>query len=845
MKEPEPKKPAQTVDAMAVDVLPETAAGGVDDSLAGGGRHKLPPEELQRFDPRKIIGLVFAYWWLILLFVLLGAGGGAAYCVLGTPKFRAACQYQIFTEWALSMGVETSLEQRTRQMDRQITILKSDILRQRVRNKLAPEWENRIPTLEVVVEVVQDRRRPVLSIVVDSVDQDYGVAFLREVVAGYEEIRRLEEMEATERSLRSLRIEKDRLANELQDGRERLRDFQQRHNIKISQVRSQYEETRLQNIMARLNSLRMESSMIEMQLAALQSANAATIHDVIALNLETHALTNPGLGAGAGAATSGGERPAALAAGSDLPGADGQPTAGGAESMRLPTAILGGSGHGRNWEVYEESLARLEASYHEKLKHYKPSHPAMDDLKQRISRVKKDIEFESELAKRRLQARYDALKIQQEALDTTVSTWRDDINRLSIAEAAEYGSIQGEVARLSGLVNQLSNRIIDVASKSTESVITQLIAAPTARGQVWPKPLLVMGGATGGAAALGAALAFALFFFDTRFTDAVALEHRLQLPFISGIPRWERVIKDLDPDVSIVMDKEHPNAVSESYRCLRVNLERYMGEKRGYSLMLTSADAGEGKSITTANLGIAFAWTGRKVLMLDADLRRPNLHNAMGIKSSQVGFSQFLLNEVEDWHMLVEKTDFPNVDLIQAGRFVLEAPELCSPARLRELLTEMAKEYDLIILDTAPVGRIVDTAIMARGCDGIMFVSLHGKTSVPAMRHSLKRLEGTNVLGFCLNAIDMPRGHGYYYGGYYNYRWQYGLYSYYYYYSTSLYGYGYGDQYGDYGYSGYGKKRQRQVGEGDGDTDGDASKQPSAGTGDEAAQPDQQPPASA
>jgi capsular exopolysaccharide synthesis family protein len=234
-------------------------------------------------------------------------------------------------------------------------------------------------------------------------------------------------------------------------------------------------------------------------------------------------------------------------------------------------------------------------------------------------------------------------------------------------------------------------------------------------GKIWPKPLLVMGGSTGVSAAVGVGLALLLFLMDTRFTDAVAIEHRLHLPFIGGIPRWERVIKNLDPDVSIVMDKEHANAVSESYRSLRVNLERSINEKKGYSLLVTSADAGEGKSITSANLGIAFSWTGRRVLMIDADLRRPNLHNALGLKSSQTGLAQFLVGEVKDWHSIVQKTDFENVDFIQAGKFLYEAPERCSTSRMKALLHEMAEEYDVIMFDTAPVGRIVDTAHDGQG----------------------------------------------------------------------------------------------------------------------------------
>ena len=148
-----------------------------------------------------------------------------------------------------------------------------------------------------------------------------------------------------------------------------------------------------------------------------------------------------------------------------------------------------------------------------------------------------------------------------------------------------------------------------------------------------------------------------------------------------------------------------------------------------------------------------------------------------------------LLGEVGSWREILQHSKYENVDFLPAGKFVYEASELCSQSKLLELKEDWARDYDIIVLDSAPVGRIVDTAMIARGCDGILLVSLHGKSSLPAIRHALRRLEGTNVLGFCLNAIDMPHGRGHQYGGYYGYKWRYGLYSYYYYYSSSLYGY--------------------------------------------------------
>jgi capsular exopolysaccharide synthesis family protein len=427
--------------------------------------------------------------------------------------------------------------------------------------------------------------------------------------------------------------------------------------------------------------------------------------------------------------------------------------------------------------------------YNNKLKQYKPTHPVMLRLQQEIETTKQNIEFESEIARRRLQARFEALRIQEDALDRITSGWQVDKSLdLSIAQQSEHDSLQREVARLSKLVDKVANTIIDVSAQSSESLVTRLLLQPRSLGQVWPKTPIIILGSIGGSLGAGVLLALALFYFDTRFLDVIAVEQRLGLPFISGVPRWERVMHDFDPEKLIVMDKSKPNAASEAYRSLRISLGAHMEDKKGYSLLLTSADAGEGKSVTTANLGVSFSWTGRRVLLVDADLRRPNLHNVVGQRNPDKGLTQLLMGEVGDWRDIVHETGHENVHFMPAGKFVYEAAELCSPARLHEFMHEWSADYDMVILDSAPVGRIVDTAMIAKGCDGVILISLHGKSSFPSIRHALRRLQGCNVLGFILNAIDIPRGHTYY-GGYSGYKWRYGLYSYYDYYSRSLYGY--------------------------------------------------------
>ncbi|MCF7853208.1 MAG: polysaccharide biosynthesis tyrosine autokinase, partial [Candidatus Pacebacteria bacterium] len=543
-------------------------------------------------------------------------------------------------------------------------------------------------------------------------------------------------------------------------------------------------------LLQRQQSLRTERAMIGIQLRALKDADAPTVQDELALSLEAHGATS-GQGTGGG-----GSQPLTTAADTNTAAGEEGQTASTSEGESEQTAVprFSGLGQTSHWEQMEFAISQLQALYDKRLDTYKPEHPVMVKLRTNIHQAKESIKFQSELARRRLQARYNALKIQQEALSDVTQGWAGPQQDLTIAEASEYRDLQQEVERLGKLVSSIAHRIIDVSAQSGESLITRMVAEPAGIGQVWPKPMIVVPASFAGAFGVGVGLAFLLFFFDSKFTDIMAIEQKLGLPFIGGIPRWQRVLHDYDPEETIIMDKDEPNAVSEAYRSLRISLDGYLEDKKGYALLVTSADPGEGKSATVANLGVAFSWSERRVLLVDADLRRPNLHNVLGQKNSDHGLTQILMGEVADWRESLRHTDYENVDFIPAGKFVYEASELCSRERLGSLLDSWGQEYDIVILDSAPIGRIVDTAMVAKSCDGALLMALHGKASFPAMRHALRRLEGTNVLGFCLNAIEMPRGHGHYYRGYSGYM-RYGMYSYYQYYSQALYGYGY-DYYG-------------------------------------------------
>ena len=153
-----------------------------------------------------------------------------------------------------------------------------------------------------------------------------------------------------------------------------------------------------------------------------------------------------------------------------------------------------------------------------------------------------------------------------------------------------------------------------------------------------------------------------------------------------------------------------------------------------------------------------------------------------------MGLTDFLTNQITDWHNIITPTGIENLDIIQAGTYHASAPELLDPPRIRRLIEEWGHEYDLILFDSAPIGRVVDSALLGRACDGLLLVARHGHCSFAGVSHAIHRLEGTKIIGFCLNGIDSGGRRSGYAAGYYGYLRKYGAYGGYY--SHDRYGYG-------------------------------------------------------
>lgn len=207
--------------------------------------------------------------------------------------------------------------------------------------------------------------------------------------------------------------------------------------------------------------------------------------------------------------------------------------------------------------------------------------------------------------------------------------------------------------------------------------------------------------------------------------------------------------------------------VQEAYKALRTNI-RFSSS--GKKFCITSGLAGEGKSITALNVAISFAEAGQKVLLIDADLRRPSMARLL-VENGAPGLSNVLAGLCNE-EKAIHKNQIPNLDVLFSGEIPPNPSELLSNENMPALLERLEKTYDYIFIDTPPVNIVTDACIVGSLMDGVLFVIRQNQSDRESVRRGVNQLEiaGVKLLGFIFNGADSKRGKGYRRYNYYKYR---------------------------------------------------------------------------
>lgn len=210
--------------------------------------------------------------------------------------------------------------------------------------------------------------------------------------------------------------------------------------------------------------------------------------------------------------------------------------------------------------------------------------------------------------------------------------------------------------------------------------------------------------------------------------------------------------------------KNNNFAVREAYKTLRTNVRFCLQGEGCKRICITSAMSGEGKSITFLNLAISIAETGQKVLLIDADLRRPAVARLTG-NSISPGLSNVLAGFADEKEAICKEV-YPNLDILFSGDIPPNPSELLGADAFKKLIESVSSQYAYVLIDAPPVNLVSDACIIANCVDGVLVLVHQARSRKDAVMRAVSKLQltGANVLGFVLNGVrlETDRKYGYY-----------------------------------------------------------------------------------
>jgi capsular exopolysaccharide synthesis family protein len=397
--------------------------------------------------------------------------------------------------------------------------------------------------------------------------------------------------------------------------------------------------------------------------------------------------------------------------------------------------------------VLRSEMLQTQTQLHGLEQRFLPEHPEVIRLRHRLSALNRN--YVAAVHRRWLvcQRRVEDMQRQYEEEHKHASELD--------AKRAEYDRVQEDLNRDKALRDSYDAKIHDIELSRDAGALNISVLE---KGQVevrpsYPNPVRVMPIALAMGLCLGILLACMREWVDDRFRTASEIKSSLGMPLLAVIPN---TTTKRSPSVSgqrVLLDPGSDTA--EAYRSLRAAILYSAPAGQLKSLLVTSPSSGDGKTTLVSNLAIAMAQGGRKVLIIDADLRNPTQHDIFGVKNN-TGLSALLAGRSTP-ETAVQRSHVPNLDILPCGPTPANPAEILNSREFGEALESLSDKYDCVVLDSPPVEAVADARIIAASCDATLIVlkaqTAHRRTTEHT-RDSLTSV-GARVLGVVVN--DLPR----------------------------------------------------------------------------------------
>ena len=454
----------------------------------------------------------------------------------------------------------------------------------------------------------------------------------------------------------------------------------------------------------------------------------------------------------------------------------------------------------------QENIANLKARKEQLLIEYVPTAPEIKEIDTQIDSLKNDInkitsDNRQELVNFRKRTTQDILN----QLKTKYLKAQIQENSVRSAYNEQYNQAQGQnqsgvslrllqqniETKRGFLENLLKNiRENDVNAVGTDNNITVAEIAIPPTVPVAPRRLTTVVAMLFLSTLFGMGLALFLEYLDDTIRTTEEVESLLQLPALAAIPRIDSMPKrrlllvggnnedgDVNQTSELLIHKDSRSSLAEAYRQLRTSILLSTAGRAPKSLLITSSLPAEGKTTTAVNTAISLAQTGAKVLLIDADMRRPRLHSIFNI-SNGAGLSTLLSTELADENLIdvISYDEESKLNLLPSGPVPPNPAELLGSEQMSNLIKKLQTHFTHIVVDSPPIASFTDGVLIASMVDGVILVVHSGKSSRQVVRRSKQLLQdiGVKIFGVVLNNVNLnSQDNSYYYQSYYhrdNYR---------------------------------------------------------------------------
>lgn len=438
-------------------------------------------------------------------------------------------------------------------------------------------------------------------------------------------------------------------------------------------------------------------------------------------------------------------------------------------------------------------MVPIELKLNELTSNFGSDYPAVKNLQRQVERLQAEAaDADKQAADTFLDSLHqqaNASKLRMEELAAAVKDQHQKALELN-SEFAEHTQLQMSLARVEKVLDFLDTRIKEFKLESNNDEPNTINVLETAKPPSADMParpvrpqILAISLAVGLMAGLGAALL--LDWMDHRIRSAAEVESLLGLPILGAVPHMlgKRSAVERGQEIHLYPKSE----VAESYRTIRTGIRFGITDASSKTLLVTSPSPGDGKTTVASNLAIAIAQTGKRVLLVDADCRRPMVQRIYALKE-EIGLSSVLIGESE-LAASIQHSSVENLDILPCGPLPPNPAEMLNSEAFTSLLRELAAQYDQVVVDSPPVAPVTDARILGAACDATVLVIRAEKTSRRVAEHARDALAsvGAVLLGVVVNDAPRTRAEGSSYGHY-------------------SYSYGYG-----YGYGGKGNGRSKEI----------------------------------